>query len=208
MQPAALPKDLIVLVADKNMKAAVSGILQSPRLNIRKIELLDLLVHPNNDPGVYRQAHEFLRPFHRLAAYALVLFDRDGCGSTRSREQLELDVETRLAQNGWPERCVAISVEPELENWVWSRSPHVATELGWEPRDLQSWLVQGGYWPEHLAKPPRPKEVVETALRFKRIPRSSSIYYNIATKVSLDACTDPTFVKLRSTLTTWFPLNP
>jgi hypothetical protein len=206
VQPEAPPKDLIVLVADKNMKAALSGILQSPRLNIRRIELLDLLAHPNNDPGVYRQAHEFLRPFHRQAAHALVLFDRDGCGSTRPREQLESDVETRLAQNGWQERCAVISIEPELENWVWSRSPHVAAALAWEPRELEAWLVEGNRWPQHSVKPPRPKEVVEAALRLKRIPRSSSIYYEIATRVNFEGCTDPAFIKLRMTLARWFPI--
>jgi hypothetical protein len=189
------------------MKAAVSGILLDPaRIRMREIEILGPFHHPKNDPGVYRQAHEFLRPFLREAARALVLFDRDGCGNARSREQLELDVETVLARNGWRERCAAVAIEPELENWVWSKSPHVAMAMGWQPGDLEAWMVRANYSPEPLAKPPHPKEVVEAALRIKGIPRSSSIYYEIATKVNFDGCSDPAFVKLRATLAAWFPI--
>lgn len=66
-------------------------------------------------------------------------------------------------------------------------------------------MVRANYSPEPLAKP-HPKEVVEAALRIKGIPRSSSIYYEIATKVNFDGCSDPAFVKLRATLAAWFPI--
>lgn len=195
----------MVLVADKNMSQALRGILETPaRLGVRQIDILGIHVHPKRDPAVYRQAHDFLRSFQRQSDYALVLFDRDGCGSTRSREELELDIETRLAQNGWGRRCAAICIEPELESWVWSKSPHVASALGWERQELQSWLDEGGHWPKPARKPAKPKEVVEAALRAKNIPRSSSIYYEIATKVSFDGCSDPAFQKLRQTLSSWF----
>jgi hypothetical protein len=201
-----LSKDLVVLVADKSMSAAVGGILKNPvRLGIREIEFLGPYAHPKNDPGVYQQAHDFLRPFHREAAYAIALFDRGGCGSSLSREELELEVETRLVQNGWRGRCAAISIEPELENWVWSDSPRVEAALGWPQGQLRTWLTESNMWPSQAQKPPQPKEAVEAALRYRKIPRSSSIYNDLAINVSFARCTDPAFVKLRSTLATWFP---
>ncbi len=141
----------------------------------------------------------------REASFALVLLDHDGCGSTEAREVIETAVEKRLALSGWANRCKVVVIQPELENWVWSKSPHVAKALGWKPDEMQLWLTNSGHWPEVSAKPPHPKEVVEAALRLKGIPRSSSIYHEIATKVSFDQCTDPAFVKLRTTLATWFP---
>lgn len=128
-----------------------------------------------------------------------------GCGSSHPREELELNVETLLAQNGWERRCAAICIEPELENWVWSSSPHVAAALEWHAGELDTWLVQAGHRPPGAAKPVKPKEAMEAALRIKRIPRSSAIYSAIAGKVSFDRCTDPAFLKLRGTLRAWFP---
>ncbi len=55
-----------------------------------------------------------------------------------------------------------------------------------------------------LGKPPRPKELTESLLREKRIPRSSSLYCQLAAKVSLKHCHDRAFNKLRETLQEWF----
>jgi len=74
VQPHQSPKDLVVLVADKNMEAAVTGILANRnRLGTRKISFNDPYVHAKRDPGVYRSAHEFLRPLQRLADFVLVI---------------------------------------------------------------------------------------------------------------------------------------
>lgn len=200
-------KDLIVLVADKNMQAAVTGILKAyQRLQIRRIDFQGPYPHPKRDPGVYRTAHEFLRPFQRQASNALAVFDRDGCGSPQSRDQLEANVEARLSQNGWAERSCAIAIDPELENWVWSESRHVAIALGWEDNELRAWLAESGYQPEDATKPLNPKDTVEEALRLKKIPRSSVVYRQIAEHVSFERCTDPAFLKLCTALRRWFPV--
>ena len=206
MQPSEQPKDLIVLVADKNMKAAVDGILGlREKIGTRTIKIEGIYPHPKRDPGVYRFSPEFLRQFLRLTTYALALFDREGCGSELPRTELEEDLERRLAANGWQNRCAVIVIDPELENWVWGSSSRVATCLGWQEIPLRHWLSERGHWPAGAGKPRRPKEAVEAALRLKKIARSSSIYSDIARHASFDYCTDPAFGKLRTTLQRWFP---
>jgi hypothetical protein len=203
--------DLIVLVADKDMRFALEGLLgRHESLRIRPIAT-KIMVHPRHDPGVLRECHDFLRPFLRpeenQAPYALVVFDLDGCGKFESREVVENLVEARLAQNGWADRSAAVVIDPELEVWVWSESPYVATALRWPEGQppLAEWLAQMGYLREGQAKPEDPKGAVEGVLKLRRVPRSASIYRDLAEHVGFHQCTDPAFVKLRSVLTRWFP---
>ncbi|MFB3133348.1 MAG: hypothetical protein ACE10K_12585, partial [Rhodothermales bacterium] len=56
-------------------------------------------------------------------------------------------------------------------------------------------------------KPQRPKEAVEAVLRATDTPRSSSLYRQLAQKVSLNRCDDPAFLKLKSTLQEWFGIR-
>jgi hypothetical protein len=113
-----------------------------------------------------------------------------------------------LSQNGWGQRTSAIVIDPELEIWVWSDSPHVDEVLGWSGRqpDLRTWLTQRGSITDRNGKPNLPKEATEAALKEVRKPRSSSIYQQLAEKVSLGRCVDPAFIKLKNTLQSWFPL--
>lgn len=200
-------KNLIVLTADKNMEFSVMGILnRHEALGIRSLSY-DIRVHVERDPGCLRKSHYFLKPFANRYAYALVIFDREGCGRDElSREALEQKVEEKLAQNGWSNRSAAIVPDPELEIWVWSDSPHVDTVLGWKDKrpDLRTWMAKKGFLEKSQIKPGRPKEAVECALKYVRKARSSSIYLQIARKVSLNRCHDPAFLKLKSTLKKWF----
>jgi len=135
-------KDLVILVADKNMEYAIKGILSRPEaLSIRQITF-DLFVHPQNDPGCLNDGAHFLRT--SLSTHALVLFDREGCGHENlTRKQLEERVEADLYRSGW-QQAAAVVLDPELEIWVWSDSPHVAEILGWKNRqaDLNRWLIK------------------------------------------------------------------
>ncbi|MFH1266471.1 MAG: hypothetical protein ABIK89_12150 [Planctomycetota bacterium] len=190
------------------MKAALSGILNRPMaLGIRQV-MLEVLVHPQKDPGVLLFAHDFLRPFAGKFEHAMVVFDREGCGrEVEGRETLEADVEQRLATSGWADRARAIVIDPELENWVWSDSPEVDKALGWAGRSpaLRPWLTEKGFFQKIESKPDRPKEAVEAALREVRVPRSSAIYRELAESVSFRRCSDPAFDKLTATLQRWFP---
>lgn len=133
--------------------------------------------------------------------------DREGCGrEAAGREQLEKEIEFRLDDSGWEDRAAAVVIDPELEIWVWSDSPHVDAIIGWEGRDppLRTWLKDREFLREDQIKPLRPKEALEGALRVSRTPRSSSIYLKLAQKVSLERCIDPSFVKLKIILQEWF----
>lgn len=202
-----MSKDLVVLVADKDMELTLRGILaRGKSLGIRDVSF-DLYVHPERDPGCLNRGHDFLRPFSRSHGRALLLHDHEGCGRERSDspEDLEGAIEKRLAQSGWAE-AAAIVIGPELENWVWSDSPQVDVVLGWENRtpSLKRWLADRGDWKSGQPKPMAPKEAMEAAIRVVRKQRSSSLYADLAAKVSFERCSDRAFLKLKSVLQGWF----
>lgn len=166
-----------------------------------------VLRHPGHDPAVLRQGHDFLRPYLRLARYALVMFDRDGCGRPDAREDLERLAEARLSQNGWEGRCSAVVIDPELEAWFWTDSPHVEGVLRWTNgrARLEEWLEREGFRDPSQQKPHRPKEAVEALLTVSKTPRTSSIYRELAKQVRFQRCTDLAFLKLKRVLKHWFP---
>lgn len=202
------PNDLVVLVADKNMEFAIRGILSRfQAIGIREVSPV-FHVHPEHDPGCLLRGHTFLSLFVNQYAHALVLLDREGCGQEKStRVELETEIESRLSQSGWEDRAATIVIDPELEIWVWSDSPNLDPVLGWQGRkpQLRSWLQDSGFLLAGQIKPIRPKEALEFALRTARKPRSSSLYLQLAQKVNLIRCVDPSFVKLVSTFQKWFP---
>ena len=212
MSDPAYRKDLVVLTEGKNDQKAIQGLLTQRRaLGIRSVSA-DFHVHPERASGIWHQAHDFLRPFHRTHAHALVLMDKEGGGAVveqQNRAQLETALEQRLFANGWRDRAVAVVVDPELEAWVWSRSPAVEAALGWTGRQptLWQWATQDGHLQHGQTKPPRPKETMESALSQVHKPRSSVIYQQLGETVDFASCTDPAFLKLRQTLSTWFPAH-
>ena len=200
------PRDLVVLIADKNIEGALRGLLSRPQaLGLSEISC-DLYVHPERDPGCRLRGHHFLKPFAHRYAHALVVFDREGCGrEDEERASLESQVEDRLSSSGWDDRAAAVVIDPELEIWVWNDSPHVESALGWSGEmSLRGWLMQKGWLREGESKPAQPKTAVEEALRVARRPRSSSMYHELARKVGTDRCVDAAFLKLKQTLVRWF----
>ena len=207
MNHAPPTKDLVVLTADKNTQFALRGVLSRHQsLDIRKPEA-DFFVHPGRDPGVYHNAHDYLRVALRTHRRALVVMDRVGSGQEdKSREELENVLERAMSQSGWQDRAAAVVLDPEIETWVWSNSSHVEHELGWlqQEKGLRPWLQEQGFLEEGSLKPEKPKEAMEAALRVVRKPRSSAIYQNLAEKVGLSRCQDPAFLKLKTVLQAWF----
>lgn len=200
-------KDLIVLVPDNNIKHGIAELLsRTNSLNMRPISF-DIFVHPERDPGIYRKATEFLRPFIDRYAYALICFDHEGCGQENvPTDKLAMEVKERLERNGWQNRAAVIIFDPEVEAWIWTESQHLANEMGWDDyQSLKNWLIKMDLWQTGAIKPNRPKEAFEAALRKKRIPRSSSIYKEIAKKVSLTKCQDQSFNSMKQILLDWFP---
>jgi len=203
-------KDLIVLAADPSMQVALKQILMRHQsLGIRETSYY-VVSHPDRDPGVFQGAHLFLRAQRRNYHHALAVCDRLGCGKEAlPREQLETIIEGKLS-NDWDDRAAAIVIDPELENWLWTDSPHVAQAIGWTSGmpDLRAWLQKEGLLVEGQAKPADPKAALERAWRRTKERRSSSLYESLASKVSLRSCTDPAFRKLTKTLQDWFPPPP
>lgn len=210
MSAGPWPKDLAVLIADKNIEGTLRGLLSRPQsLGLREI-YCDLYVHPERDPGCLLRGHDFLRTFTYTHAHALVVFDREGCGrEEEERTTLEHQVEDRLSSSGWGDRAAAVVIDPELEIWVWNDSPHVEGALGWKSTEmpLKDWLRQQGWLHEGESKPTQPKTAVEEALRLAGRPKSSAIYRELARQVSTKRCVDAAFLKLRQTLTAWFPVG-
>jgi hypothetical protein len=206
--------DLVVLVADADMRETVSTLIarRHHSLAIRGDLSVDITVHPNRDAGCYQDAHTFLRPYSTTARNALVLFDHHGCGQDQrmSVEAVQDEVEARLVQNGWSaERVRVIVIAPELEAWVWTPSSKVDEVVGWHGRQpaLRDWLqTQTPYWGQaNPHKPEHPKEALQQALRHVRKPFSPSLFGALAGSVSLNGCIDPSFQRFRDALQAWYP---
>jgi hypothetical protein len=196
-------KDLVVLAADADIEYAIRGILgRHQSLGIRALTF-DVFVHAEHDPGCRTRGATFLVNHAPRYRHGLVVFDHDGCGDDRPRTDVERSVDGEL-QNHWQDRARTVVIAPEVENWLWSASPHVATVLGWEGRDLRAELVRQRLWDDGATKPKDPKAAVEFALRSAKKPRSSRHYMEIAAQVSLARCEDPSFLTLRQHLSTWF----
>ena len=199
-------KDLIVLVPDKDAQFALGGILgRHDALHTQRIEYV-IFVHPLHDPGVYKNAVAFLRPYLNQYEYALVFLDREGSGQEKkSASRISDELRKQLERNGWPERVAVIVFDPELEIWAWVDSAQMAQTLGWtDYRQLKNCLIQRGFWQRNSPKPQRPKEAFEWALRSKGIPRSSSIYKEIADQVRFSGCVEASFETFRTILKEWF----
>lgn len=201
-------RDLFVLTADQDMLSAMIGLLRRPEaLGTRQIQFA-VDRHRHRDPGCRADASRRLRPYLKEYQYALVIFDKHGCGlDAESREKIQITVERDLSRNGWQDRSKAIVIDPELESWVWSSSSHVPRILGWTQGydELRAWLRAHGLWPAGAAKPPDPKTAVQRALREKQQSTSASLFSQFAESVSLQTCECPAFKELKDTLRRWFP---
>ncbi len=201
-------KDLVVLAADKDLECTLKGLFTRPQaLGIRAIKA-DIFVHPQHDPASALRGVEFLSGFSEQYHYGLLMFDYEGSGREQSQpDELQEMINRKFVHSAWGGRAKAIVLSPELEAWVWSGSPHVDAVAGWKNRQpaLRPWMIEQGWLQADEVKPERPKEAFQAALREAKIPRSSSLYQQIAERVSLRQCTDESFQKFKDILVNWFP---
>ena len=151
---------------------------------------------------------KILRTYRGRAEHALIVLDYAWGGvPAASGTDLECWIEDKLGREDMVHWAVPVVIEPELEAWVFSKSPHVDTVLGWADRspDLRAALKKRDLWKPEDPKPADPKAAVEWALREVRRPRNSSIYRELARKVSTRACRDRAFLRLKKLLQGWFP---
>ncbi len=205
---AGASRDLVVLVADKDMEQATQQLLLRPASLRISSPTHAVFTHPLRDNGCRTASLDVLRPLASAYRYALVMFDREGSGGDRlAREQLEHQVEAQLAANGWADRCAALVLDPELEIWMWTDSPELDQVIGWAGRQPQvrDWLRARGFVVQANGKPERPKEALLAALRHVKKQPSAALFGALAGKTGLARCTDPTFLRLKETLQRWFP---
>ncbi len=198
-------KDLILLVADKNMQFALHGALERPAsLGIRPITF-EFRSHSGRDGGVRTTGPELLALERRRFSHALLVMDMEGSGAGgQDAARLESQLDQRL-QDAWGDKGKAIVIEPELDIWMWGSDNAIQDVLCW-PLEvaIRDWLLNHGFELGADRKPCRPKEALEALIPIHRMPRSSALYRKITGRISLERCTDKAFVRLRSRLASWF----
>jgi hypothetical protein len=198
-------KDLFILVADKNMEYALKGAVARPKaLGIRPVEA-DIRPHAGRDGGARKTGPELLALQRRLYRHALLVFDFEGSGTDLpNNETLEAELDARLEVR-WGKDAKSIVIAPELEVWIWGSDNAVENAIDWPAgQGIRKWLLEKGFKFDPNSKPCRPKEALEAALNITRQPRSSTLFQNIASHISLARCNDNAFVRLRSRLQEWF----
>jgi hypothetical protein len=202
-----MTKDLVVLVADAQQETTIRALLdhRQASLSIKAITY-DIFRHPGKDSGVFHQPHNILNACRPPRyQYVLALLDCAWGGSPGGAAPVRRDLLTRLTNLGWQAgTCEVIAIEPELEIWVWSRSPHVPQILRTSWDDIHALAQQRGFWVAGTLKPHQPKALLEALLQQQRRPRSSAIFQELARQVRLQGCHDAAFVLLRDTLRRWF----
>lgn len=201
-------KDLVILVADKNMQYALRGALARPEaLGIRAINF-DFRTHMGRDGGARTTGAEMLALERRRFAHALLMFDLEGCGADpgQTAEDLESSLDEQLGVT-WGAHAKSIVIDPELDIWLWGADSTLRDLLQW-PLDggIRAWLQAQGFAFDTRGKPKRAKEALEALVRIHRLPRSSALYEKITSRISLRRCSDPAFVRLRTALKAWFAL--
>lgn len=214
MTEDAPSRDLLVLVADADMEQVMHGVLSRvDRMDACGLDF-DVQRHTGRDAGCRTSAATFLRPFLRRFRHCMVVFDRHGCGSNESREDIQRTVEQDLARNGWRDRAKAIVIDPELEAWIWGDLKVTAAHVGWPDGHvaLLKKLRSLGSWPSGRDKPADPKEAMLHAMSGSplRPPprRSPRIFRDIAESAQWNGCRDAAFNEFRDTLRSWFPAGP
>ncbi len=199
-------KDLVILVADKNMQFALTGALgRHASMQIHPIEI-EFRAHPGRDGGVRKSGADLLRLDRSRFNHALLVLDFEGCGTDLpNAKALEDELDGRLSAD-WGESAKAIVIEPELDVWVWGSDNAVQQAINWQrPGRIRQWLVEQGFVFDENNKPTHPKEALEAVLRVVGLPRSSAVYKEIAEGISLVRCNDEAFIRMRQKLIEWFP---
>ena len=198
--------DLIALVADADTEWTIRTLI-GERYQSLKIEPVQFKIirHPMRDSGVFNNASTFLRPYIHQTHYALAVLDWEGSGREhkKSAQEMETELEEQLRRQGWDaNRACAIVLDPELEVWVWSPSPHIAGILGVSQQQLAQ-ILKDDFPLVANGKPERPKEAMQAVLRASGRPFSARIFQELAQRVSLQP-SERAFDKFRATLQKWF----
>ncbi len=206
-------KDLLLIVADLDAENVMQSLLNRYQaFQIKKVNY-EIIRHPERDPGCRGKGVSFARMFCRQYDHLILIFDHHGAGADKTiPEDLEKKLESELCINGWEEnRAAVVVIQPELEAWVWGDSKQVDHICGWGSRipSLRQWLVAEGDIETENSKPIDPKTTFKKVLKNAE-PRkqfSAAIFRELGENVSFKNCQDRAFNKLKSTLSSWFPVQ-
>lgn len=215
-------RDVVFLVADGQMNETVKGFFENPaydqRLSCHKFGFdprEDLLPHPKKDPGVYSDAHNFLKLYLDTHQHAVVMLDFAFNDNLENGdiEKLKADIEKNMLSVGWPaERFHIMVIDPELEVLMWQEDTRKLEEIldyRFDAGSLRAWLKDRGMWDEGVPKPPDPKAALNT-IRSDNQGRSispSQIFRRVAKDVSFRRCKDQAFTGLWAQLQAWYPVT-
>lgn len=210
MTNSTLVKDLLVLAADPTIQRTIQTLLKERRdaLGISTLTV-DFQTHRHRDSGCRTAPGAVINPLRNQYRRAMIVFDFHGSGeSRRTASQLEIDLERDLRNAGWgSDRVAVVSIEPELEAWVFGSSAvHLEEVIGWsQPQSIREWLEFNGHVSVGVPKPTDPQTAFDEMLRLHGTRRSRALFAKLAHRVSLARCQDRAFQKFRSTLQRWFP---
>jgi len=208
-------RPLLFMVADKNMENALRGFFERNHW-YKAIECAPIDFNPSrdilvaagqNDPGIYVRANELLGNYSRKYDHVVVMVDAAWEGSPGA-EAIRSKVRGHILNAGWqPGAGLELVLQPEVDVWLWSPSPHAAAAMGWPSwSELKEALEQEKFPMDALGKPVNPKAAAEWALRKRKKPRSSTIYKQVTSRVSLGRCRDPAMLALVAAMKRWFPI--
>lgn len=236
-------RPLVILAADDQCRATLRGFFERHNhhlsLGCGAISVdgvafnpdSDIFVHPNSDPGVWKDADKdmILSAARNLYEKALIILDAAFEGAPSS-DKIVADIEALVEMRaGWSrDRFEVIVIEPELEAWIWQRSVHVVEAFDFPGTHNQLWDLLANRaialeqrskshrfvdvsdpavaaWPTARSKPENPKGVVEALRAHCQSGPASGIFNEITSRVSVNGCVDTSFHKMREALRRWFP---
>jgi len=164
------------------------------------------------DPGLLSDAHDNLRSHQHTHERAIVIIGAQFPGTPGIDDAGAAEIRRRILANlrssGWRENYIEVVViQPMLEAWLWSESDYVSSVFGVSRfDDLRAKLVKEGVWEKGASKPRDFKQATALARRIKQRVSGAALFRKVFTcRRSLADCAEPGFIRLRSTLRTWFP---
>lgn len=135
-------KDLFLLTADADALAFMKSILsRHEALGIRPITF-EHMRHPMRDSGVIKDGPETARLYKGKCNKALLLWDYHGSGHEKrhSAEESAKKIQERLDGVTWSDNSGAVSVAPELEEWLWHSALSIAAYFCVGQNQLAGWM--------------------------------------------------------------------
>ena len=135
-------KDLFFLTADADALAFMKSILaRHDALGIHPITV-EPMRHPLRDAGVIKDGPETTRLYKRKCRKALLLWDYHGCGHENrlSSDESAARIQERLDGVTWVGNSGAVSIVPELEEWLWHATSAIKRYFGMTQRQLTDWM--------------------------------------------------------------------